>query len=145
MKPIKEDYKFLEVLGHGHYGVVRKAKKKRTKSEILFAIKSVVKDYVEKHLESLKNELDIMCELDHPNMIKLFEVYEDAKYLHLVMELCTGPCLLTSMKYSGVDRYTEKQAAETAKNIIAAVKYLHDLNICHRDLKPQNFIYKSDD
>ncbi len=74
-------------IGHGHYGVVRKCQNRVTKE--YFAIKTIRKAKVGR-LEVLKREIDILRKMDHPNIIKLVDVYEDDKYLHLVTELCTG-------------------------------------------------------
>lgn len=74
-------------LGHGHYGVVRKCMDRNTKE--WYAIKSIRKAKVSK-IEVLKREIEILKEVKHPNIIALIDVFEDAKYLHLVTELCTG-------------------------------------------------------
>lgn len=74
-------------LGHGHYGVVRKCMDRETKE--WYAIKSIRKAKVSK-IEVLMREIEILKEVRHPNIIELIDVFEDAKYLHLVTELCTG-------------------------------------------------------
>jgi hypothetical protein len=74
-------------LGHGHYGVVRKCQNRQTKD--YFAVKTIKKSKVGR-LETLKREIEILKTMDHPNIIKLVDVFEDDKYLHLVTELCTG-------------------------------------------------------
>jgi calcium-dependent protein kinase len=75
-------------LGHGHYGVVRKCMNRDTKE--WYAIKSIRKAKVNK-IEVLKREIEILKEvIRHPNIIELVDVFEDAKYIHLVTELCTG-------------------------------------------------------
>ena len=74
-------------LGHGHYGVVRKCQNRQSKE--YFAVKTIKKSKVGR-LETLKREIEILKTMDHPNIIKLYDVFEDDKYLHLVTELCTG-------------------------------------------------------
>ena len=74
-------------IGHGHYGVVRKCQNRVTRE--FFAIKTIRKAKVSR-LETLKREIEILKNMDHPNIIKLSDVYEDEKYLHLVTELCLG-------------------------------------------------------
>eukprot|EP00558_Chaetoceros_sp_UNC1202_P001935 CAMPEP_0197258254 /NCGR_PEP_ID=MMETSP1429-20130617/81478_1 /TAXON_ID=49237 /ORGANISM="Chaetoceros sp., Strain UNC1202" /LENGTH=179 /DNA_ID=CAMNT_0042722309 /DNA_START=55 /DNA_END=591 /DNA_ORIENTATION=- len=66
-------------LGHGHYGVVRKCMDRKTKE--WYAIKSIRKSKVNK-VDVLKREIDILKEVNHPNIIRLIEVHEDKKYLH---------------------------------------------------------------
>lgn len=76
------------MLGSGSYGDVIHANVKGCKSQ-LRAIKVIKKSKV-KDPTRFKMEIDIMKELDHPNIIKLFEVFEDARFVYLVMELCEG-------------------------------------------------------
>ena len=79
-------------LGHGHYGIVRKCMHRTSHAQ--YAIKSIRKSKVSK-IEVLKREIEILKEVDHPNIIQLKEVYEDERYLHLITELCTGGELLS--------------------------------------------------
>ena len=74
-------------LGHGHYGVVRKCMDRETGN--WYAIKSIRKAKVSR-VDILIREIDILKEVNHPNIIRLIEVHEDPKYLHLITELCTG-------------------------------------------------------
>jgi len=123
-------------LGHGHYGVVRKCQDR--KSGEWYAIKSIRKKNVH-NVDVLKREITLLEEVDHPNIIKLKEVFEDEKYLHLVTELCTGGELfdrIIAKTQSDEGHYSEHDAAEIVKAILDAIRYCHDVkHICHRDLK----------
>jgi calcium-dependent protein kinase len=77
--------------------------------------------------------------LDHPNIIRLFEVFEDSTLLYLVMELCTGGELFDRIVKSG--HFSEYYAATIMKQIFSAVSYCHRNNVMHRDLKPENVLY----
>lgn len=77
--------------------------------------------------------------LDHPNIIKLFEVYEDEKNLYLVMELCTGGELFERIIKSG--HFSERYAACLMRQVFSAAAYCHANNVMHRDLKPENLLY----
>jgi len=79
--------------------------------------------------------------VDHPNIVKLYEVCEDEHYFYLVMELMTGGELFDTILEK--ESYSEKEAAETIRPIIDAIKYCHSLNIIHRDIKPENLLYSS--
>jgi len=79
-----------------------------------------------------------MRELDHPNIIKLFETFEDSKFVYLVMELCEGGELFDKIIEKG--SFTESQARNYFRQMISAVNYIHSKRICHRDLKPENFL-----
>jgi calcium/calmodulin-dependent protein kinase I len=89
----------------------------------------------------LQNEIDILTYVDHPNIVKLFEVFEDLEYYYLVMELMTGGELFDTILEK--EKYTEKEAADTVRPIIDAINYCHSLNIIHRDIKPENLLYSS--
>ena len=70
-------YTFIRVIGNGHYGMVREARKIYSKTELHFAVKSIAKDNVNPDLEVMRRELSILRAVDHPNIIKFYEVYED--------------------------------------------------------------------
>jgi tRNA A-37 threonylcarbamoyl transferase component Bud32 len=131
-------------IGHGHYGVVRKAKNRETGEA--FAIKTIRKAKVSR-LDSLRREIDILTTVDHPQIIKLVDVYEDDKFLHLVTELCTGGEMfdrIIAKTKSAEGHYSEKDAAGILRKILDAIDYCHTVhNICHRDLKPENFLFKT--
>eukprot|EP01055_Gregarina_sp_Pseudo9_P005698 Gregarina_sp_Pseudo_9__5697@NODE_815_length_2174_cov_11_253396_g766_i0_p1_GENE_NODE_815_length_2174_cov_11_253396_g766_i0NODE_815_length_2174_cov_11_253396_g766_i0_p1_ORF_typecomplete_len604_score87_23Pkinase/PF00069_25/2e78Pkinase_Tyr/PF07714_17/1_1e43EFhand_7/PF13499_6/8_7e12EFhand_7/PF13499_6/1_7e16EFhand_8/PF13833_6/6_6e06EFhand_8/PF13833_6/1_7e05EFhand_8/PF13833_6/1_3e08EFhand_11/PF08976_11/2_8e05EFhand_11/PF08976_11/5_7e11EFhand_1/PF00036_32/4_2e03EFhand_1/PF00036_32/9_2e05EFhand_1/PF00036 len=123
-------------LGKGSYGSVAKATDKR--SGALRAVKTVFKPKIE-NVTRLKREILIMKSLDHPNIIRLFEVYEDEKHLYLIMELCTGGELFDRIIKSG--HLSERYAATIMRQVFSAVAYCHSLNIMHRDLKPENLLF----
>eukprot|EP01068_Selenidium_serpulae_P017666 Selendium_serpulae@DN6395_c1_g1_i6.p1 len=123
-------------LGKGSYGSVIKAKEKR--SGAIRAVKIVNKPKIE-NITRLKREIQIMKRLDHPNIIKLFEVYEDTKNLYLVLELCTGGELFDRIIKSG--HFSERYAASLMKQVFNAIAYCHSNDVMHRDLKPENLLY----
>jgi calcium/calmodulin-dependent protein kinase I len=133
---VEEFYKFGKEIGKGGFSVVYKATEKATGKK--FAIKRIQKDEEGVDIELLKREIYIMKKVDHPNILKLFEVYEDDDYFFLVLELVEGLELFDKI----VDRgnYSEKDAANIVKQILEAVKYLHEEGIVHRDLKPENLL-----
>jgi calcium-dependent protein kinase len=90
MENVADNYEFGKVLGNGQFGVVREATKLKSTSKTKYAIKSINKTSLEGQEQLLQRELEILHKLDHPNVIKLYEIYEDNKYIHLVTEVCTG-------------------------------------------------------
>jgi len=135
-----------EILGKGNYGVVYRGREKKTGN--MYAIKSIEKSKL-KNLAFVRREIAILKEVDHPNIIKLHEVFEDDHKLHLVMELCTGGELfdrIVAKTQSPEGHFSEYDAAEIVRSILKAIQYCHDeLHICHRDLKPKNFLFLTDD
>jgi len=128
-------------LGHGHYGVVRKCMHRE--SGEWYAIKSIRKSKVNK-IEVLKREIEILKEVKHPNIIRLVEVYEDERYLHLITELCTGGELfdrIIAKTQSAEGHFSEHDAAALVNDILDAIRYCHEKKIVHRDLKPENFLF----
>jgi calcium-dependent protein kinase len=132
-------------IGHGHYGVVRKCMDRETRE--WYAIKSIRKSKVGK-VDVLRREVALLRECDHPNIIKLVEVHEDQKYLHLITELCTGGELfdrIIEKTQSDEGHFSERDAAGLVRCILDAISYCHDKAIVHRDLKPENFLFSSKD
>ena len=83
--------------------------------------------------------------MDHPNIIKLYEVYEDNRYIYLIMEECSGGELFDRIieKINKKTLFTEKEAASIFKEMMSAICYCHAQGICHRDLKPENLLFYS--
>ncbi|XP_053990245.1 calcium-dependent protein kinase 5-like [Hylaeus volcanicus] len=132
------DYYDLNVksLGKGSFGSVVGARDLRTGS--LRAVKIVYKPKVA-NVTRLKREILIMKALDHPNIIRLFEVFEDTKNLYLVMEICLGGELFDRIIKLG--HFPERYAALVLKQILSAISYCHANDIIHRDLKPENVLF----
>ena len=136
---IRNVYKFEpKVIGNGYFGTVRVAVLKNNPTK-KFAVKTIFKEKIQKNLHLLKRELEILKTLDHPNIVKFYETYQDDKFFHFVMEYCSGGELLERIADNGY--LNEKDAAAIMKKIFSAVKYLHEHGIVHRDLKPENFLF----
>ncbi|CAD8056924.1 unnamed protein product [Paramecium primaurelia] len=86
-------------------------------------------------------ELDILTQLDHPNIIKVFEEYEDDMYYHFVMEYCSGGELLERIVEQG--NIGESESKEIMQQLFSSINYLHSMGIAHRDLKPENVLFAS--
>jgi calcium-dependent protein kinase len=127
------------LIGEGGFGSVRKGTCKATGA--IRAIKSMAKSNTES--VHFSTEIEIMRHLDHPNIVKLYETFEDGKFYYLVLELCTGGELCDAIVRSKRG-FTEKVAAKLVKQMVGGVSYLHACSIAHRDLKPENFLLASD-
>ena len=134
-------YTKIQELGRGSYSKVFRVQNKKTKD--IYACKELAKQKLN-DVEKLKTEITIMSKCDHPGIIKLFEVYEDTRYLDLLMEQCIGGTLFDRLikKMEDEDEtYSEKEAAIILKQIIQAINYCHNQGICHRDLKMENVLF----
>jgi len=123
-------------LGEGSYGSVCKGKNKSTQQ--VRAIKTIPKAQMT-NIDRFKQEIAIMKMMDHPNIIRLFETFQDTRNIYLVMELCAGGELFDKIIESG--HFTEAQAAILMQHIVKAMYYMHSNHVCHRDLKPENFLF----
>lgn len=83
-------------------------------------------------------------QLDHPNIIKLYEYFEDKTRIYLVLELCTGGELYERLCDQKTKHYSEKEAARLVSKMLSAICYCHRKGVSHRDLKLENFIFESE-
>jgi len=123
-------------LGEGSYGAVMKCNNKAT--GVTRAVKSISKTQM-KNLERFRQEIAIMKIMDHPNIIKLYESFEDHRNIYLILELATGGELFDRIIDTG--SFSEVQAAIVMQHMFRAIFYMHQNHICHRDLKPENFLF----
>lgn len=89
----------------------------------------------------MQEEYNVMKQIEHPNVVKLYDMYQSPKKVYMVLELLTGGELFDRIVSKG--NYSEQQAAEVMRDLCKALKYLHGKNIVHRDLKPENILYSS--
>ena len=92
---------------------------------------------------TLEQEVEIMSQLDHPNIVRLFEIFNEDSTMYLVMEMMKGGELFDRIVEK--ESYTEKEACDTIRPLVDAIRYCHDQGIIHRDLKPENLLYESTD
>jgi calcium-dependent protein kinase len=138
---ISKDYTFGKSLGAGSFGTVREAYHKQTGNAR--AVKILKKS--EQDEEKLFLEVDILARLSHPNIMQIFEFYDDNKNFYIVSEFCTGGELFDCITDKGI--FTEKEACSIMRQILSGICYSHDNKVVHRDLKPENILLddKSDD
>eukprot|EP00731_Ephydatia_muelleri_P001211 Em0001g1211a len=134
-------YNLKEVLGKGAFSEVVRGINKETAQQV--AIKIIDKKALKGKEEALQNEIAVLQKVSHPNIVKLYELYDDKTRLYLVMELVTGGELFDRIIAKG--SYTEKDASYLIRQVLDACNYLHSLAVVHRDLKPENLLYYSAD
>ena len=138
---IRKNYEFISMLGNGNFGKVRLYRDRKQK-DLLFAIKTLKKENLTRsYFELIKNEVNILSNLDHPNIVKYFGVYEDDYYIHILMEYLKGYDLykiIALKKYTGFD---EKDICEIMYQLLQALSFIHNQNIIHRDIKPENILF----
>ncbi|XP_073842204.1 calcium/calmodulin-dependent protein kinase I [Musca autumnalis] len=159
--PIEDKYNLHGLLGTGAFSEVRLAESKDNPGQH-FAVKIIDKKALKGKEESLENEIRVLRRfsanhhnndtqadtrsgerLTHPNIVQLYETYEDKSKIYLVMELVTGGELFDRIVEKG--SYTEKDASDLIRQILEAVDYMHEQGVVHRDLKPENLLFYSPD
>uniref|UniRef100_A0A8C6T9H6 non-specific serine/threonine protein kinase n=1 Tax=Neogobius melanostomus TaxID=47308 RepID=A0A8C6T9H6_9GOBI len=134
---LKHRYEFLETLGKGTYGKVKKA---RERTGRLVAIKSIRKDKIkdEQDLVHIRREIEIMSSLCHPHIITIYEVFENKDKIVIVMEYASQGDLYDYI--CDKRNLTEQEARHFFRQIVSAVHYCHQNGIVHRDLKLENIL-----
>jgi len=146
---LKNFYKLGRQLGEpGQFGVAKECIRKSDNKR--FAVKIIDKskflyEGVEQVMEDMKTEIHMLRELRHPNILRLFDVYEDSVKLYLVQEFCGGGELFDRITKKGYG--SERQCSVVLKQLLEGIAYMHTKNIVHADLKPGNFLFlnKKDD
>lgn len=135
-------YKIGKCLGKGSYGEVRLVTERKTGQERAVKIfrKSVLQ--TKKVTEQLHKEIEILKKIDHPNIIKIFEYFEDEKKMYIIMEKCEGGELYSQILK--LNSFSEAAASKIIRQLLLAVCYLHERQIVHRDIKPENILFNSD-
>ncbi|KAL7548110.1 hypothetical protein ACHAWF_011402 [Thalassiosira exigua] len=137
------------VLGRGHHGSVRACVDRSTLERC--AVKSIRKSDPSVRAAGLAREIALLREMRHDNVVELRDVYEDDEYVHLVTDLCEGGELFDAIVAKSSDEggeapcFEEARAAEIARQILTAIQYLHERDVVHRDVKPENVLFSTAD
>ena len=135
---LRDLYKIKGNLGKGKFGLVKLGEHKESGRQV--AIKIINKEVIEgMELERIKSEIDILKIAKHPNIIKLYDVFENEKYIYIIMEYCAGGDLFNYIEKRDF-KIKESRAAEIVHKLCTAVYFLHQYGIIHRDLKPENIL-----
>eukprot|EP00039_Didymoeca_costata_P030836 m.31657 g.31657 ORF g.31657 m.31657 type:complete len:613 (+) comp8335_c0_seq1:239-2077(+) len=136
-----ENYRLGKTIGKGNFAKVKVAVHIPTGVEVAVKIinKSTLADDA---LSKLWREVRIMKQLNHPNIVKLFEVIDTEDILYLVLEYASGGEVFDYLVAHG--RMREREARQKFRQIVSAVEYCHRLNIVHRDLKAENLLLDKD-
>jgi len=141
---VEKRYSFGDQLGKGAFGVVRYCTHRS--SGKVFAVKVMTKRQIEKqkiYVQLLQNELSILGEKSHPNIIRIIDLIEDDENYYVVSELVKGGELFKRL--TKLTHFTESQAADIIHQIMLGLNYMHLQSITHRDIKPENILLVSAD
>jgi calcium-dependent protein kinase len=133
-------YRFKSVVGHGSFGVVHRVI--HVVSGQTRVCKSIQKNAVSIPLSQLEAEIRIISQLDHPNVVRLYEFFEDEKHIHLIMENCRGGDLMSCIKQSIKDQkpLSRTFVKSVLRQLLYSLSYLRNQRVVHKDLKPENIM-----
>lgn len=137
-RSIKEYYAFVKALGEGHFGKVLLAKDRLSMEK--FAVKVIRKSSTEDRSETrIQRELDILRLVNHPNIVRLYDLFDEKEKLYFVLEYMAGGALYEVLSSEEM-LYSEERASCIIKDVLHGLVYLHEKGIVHRDVKPQNIL-----
>ena len=134
-------YRRYEELGHGGFATVYRVTNEDGQD---FALKATSRERLKKPkvMQKHRSEVAIQRSLNHPNILKFYDFFEDSHHTYMVLELCTGRSVRDLVKRKG--HLSETQTAEILRDVLEGLCYLHDNRIIHRDLKLENFLIGGD-
>ncbi|CAG8621478.1 9145_t:CDS:2 [Diversispora eburnea] len=142
IKPLNrpfEEYKVLELLGEGGFGICLKVEDLDGQ---IFALKAIKKDTLGQNQDEILNEMAIHGKLNHPNIVNLYDAFDDNNYVYFKMELCPNQSLFEMVTTRR--ELTEIEVRFYMLQLLNAVEYMHNKNIMHRDLKLDNIFLSED-
>jgi len=140
MGDLYSNYELCNYIGKGGFGRVYKVHHKL--SNQYRAMKIIqCKSISDNHSSTINKEINILKNLDHPNIIKVYEFYQSEKYVYIINELCTGGELFD--KIVDVKFFSENVASNIMRQLLLAVAYCHENGVIHRDLKPENILIEN--
>merc|ERR1719376_39431 len=137
---MSDRYVRIRALGEGQYGQVWLCRDKITTAER--AVKLIAKQGSAKQQEEFRHEVETVKSLDHPNIMKIYEFFEDKRNFYLVMELYSGGELFDEIMKR--QYFSEADAVSVMEQCLAGICYLHSVGVIHRDLKPENLLLSTE-
>mmetsp|Transcript_8279 Transcript_8279/g.19472 ORF Transcript_8279/g.19472 Transcript_8279/m.19472 type:complete len:564 (-) Transcript_8279:50-1741(-) len=138
-RPLRKSYVLGEKLGKGGYGTVFKAKS--LLHDATRAIKQIPKTNVKEDMKYVEQELQVMVSLNHPNVVRLYEFFEEPTMIYLVTELCTGG----DFSDLSLETHEPEEIRTLFRDLMLAVSYCHDQMVAHRDIKFENCLITDGD
>ena len=132
IEKIINNYEFLEIIGKGGFSIIYKVKSLKYNS---FFAEKILKNNIEEN----NSELIILKQLDHENIIRIYDFFTYNNNTIIILEYCPSKTLMQEISLD--DYFSEKKFIELAIPITEAIFYIHSQGIAHRDIKPQNILF----
>ena len=139
---VEEAYEVGKKIGDGNFAEVKECTHRKTGKKYALKIIDKSKTRGAKETKMIENEVRTMQVIRHANCVALYDVFDTAEELFLVMELVEGGDLFDRIVEKG--KYAESDAVRLVRNMATAIQHLHSKNIIHRDLKPENLLVTKD-
>ena len=134
---LRDHYRIGKMLGTGAFGEVRVCVHRESGAQR--AVKVLRKSHMDEDEKRMFfNEINVLKDLDHPNILKMYEFFEDEKRYYIVTDICKGGELFDEIVARG--KFSERDASVLMKQVLSCINYCHQNKIVHRDLKPENIL-----
>lgn len=133
---LESSFTFIDTIASGAFGTVVKAIQIKTGNEV--AVKIIKKNSRGLDTSHIKEEINILKQLEHPNIVKFYDYIETNLKIYIIMEFIKGGTLrhLIETKRS----FSENEACIIIEKLLSVIAYIHSKNVCHRDVKPENIM-----
>ena len=138
IQTILSEYETKETIGKGTFSKVKLGIHKATNEKVAIKILEKSKIKEKDDLQRIIREMQILNELNHPNIVKVYEICESDEYFFIIMEYCSGGELFNYIVRN--HRLIEEESSYFFYQIINCLEYIHSKKIAHRDLKPENLL-----
>ena len=144
VKSFLSNFKKINLLGKGSFGEVFTAEEIKTGE--VFAVKQISLHKKKVKYENIITEIHLLKQVNHPNIVKYYNYYEDDDNIYIIMEYLSGNTLQNFIDEHKTEKITEEISRIIIIQILNALNYLHySCDICHRDIKPENVLFKNKD
>ena len=142
-KGILSEYNIIKLIGRGSFSIVKLGENKITKEKVAIKIMQKNQSISQDSLIRIEREIKMLKSLNHENVIKIYNIFEDSKRFYIIMEFCENGELFNRIVEK--KHLSEDESAIFYYQLINGLEHIHKHNIIHRDLKPENLLLSKDD